>query len=184
MKPFSPNPRTFSHSDPAKLPQDGVLFAVDDSDEISDITLALAFERDQYLPALDITGGSYAALSLDNCFNCTLEGLTVDPRHSRHGIIVADHSDNVWLDGVLFDEHARGADIVIGWRPGLVPSSGWHRAGRVTLRDVRAVDRYPVRVHVWDAPPPLVIGGHVEVRLMNPRYVRAAQWLNAKGLLP
>ena len=29
-----------------------------------------------------------------------------------------------------------------------------------------------------------VIGGNVEVRMMNPRYVRAAQWLNTKGLLP
>jgi hypothetical protein len=184
MKLFTQKSRTCEYGNVPCLPRGGVLFPNSDDGSIADITLALCFEREQYLPGLDITGGRYAALSLDNCFGCTIEGATIDPRASRHGILIADHSDGNWIDSVLFDSHARGADIVIGWRPGLVPSSDWNAAGINVLRDVKATDGKPVRVHVWNAPPPVVEGGNVEIRIMNPRFVRAAQWLNRKGLLP
>lgn len=185
MKLFTPKSRTRAYGSPAELPSDKVIFACnDDETPDADITLALAFAREEYISGIDVTGGAYAALSLDNCFGCTIEGAQIDARHSRHGIIIADHSDKNWIDGVTFDGHARGADILIGWRPGLVPSSAWHRSGVTVLRDVTANDGKPVTVHVWDAPPPVVIGGNVAVRLMNPRYVSAAQWLNTKGLLP
>lgn len=182
MKLFTQQPRTCEYANAVSLPKDNILLPHDN--DPADITLAIAFEREQYLPGLDITGGRYAALSLDNCFGCTIEGAVIDPRASRHGIVIADHSDGNWLDNVRFDTHAKGADIVIGWRPGLVPSSDWYTAGKVVLRDVNAADGKPVRVVVWGAPPPTVINSNVSVRIINPRFVRGAQWLNRKGLLP
>jgi hypothetical protein len=185
MKLFTPKSPIIGYNYPTNLPRDGMLFPANDDDQPdADITLALSFQREEYIAGLDVTGGRTAAIAIDNCFGCTIEGLTVDARASRHGVVIADHSDGIWLDGVLFDGEARGADIVIGWRPGVAPWSTWHRAGLVTLRDVRRSDGKPVRVHVWDADQPIVIKGNVEVRMMNPRYVRAAQWLNKRNLLP
>lgn len=153
----------------------------------SDITYPLAFRREEYFANVAYNAGRHAGIAIDNCFNCTLEGAVITHRKgtkSRHSLVIADHSDNIWIDGLVIKGRPRGAEIVIGWRPGLVPSSDWNRCGSVVLRDVTCDDGKPVRVTVWDAPMPYVQGGNVEVRMMNPRYVRAAQWLNRKGLLP
>ena len=149
-----------------------------------DVTLSVAFKRELYLSGHAIQGGRLSALDVDNSFQCCFEALTINPDGARHGVRIADHSDAIWLDNVTFKSHARQSDILIGWRPGIVPSSRWHKAGIVVLRDVRAEDGRPVTVTVWDGPLPHVINSNVDVRLVGLRMVRAAQWLHAKGLLP
>lgn len=149
-----------------------------------DTAIALAFDREAYLTPWAVAGGHLAAISIDNCIGVTIEGTRCIINGSRHGILVADNSYNVWLDGVTFEGRSSGAEIVIGFRPFISPHSQWHSCGAVTLRDVKNTSGRPVRVSVWDAPDPIVIGGNVQVVRRHRRTVKAAKWLHGKGLLP
>lgn len=149
-----------------------------------DVTLSCMFERERYIPNLTLYGGRLSALDLDNCLYCTFEGVTIDADASRYGIRVADNSNAISLDSVIFEMPARRAEIRIGHRPGSHPASNWHGCGQVILRDVRREDGKPVRVEVWDAPLPILQNSVCDIRVMNPRWVRAAKWLHKKNLLP
>lgn len=158
------------------------------SDEIEtpknyDVGLSLSFIRVEYIPGLTVEGGRRSCLDIDHCYALTLEHLIVCPT-GRHGIRIADRSENIWIDGVTFTRAARRSEILIGHRPGADPCSRWNPAGQVTIRDALRTDGKPVRIEVWDAPPPILINCDADIRMMNPRYTLFAQSLNRKGLLP
>lgn len=178
MKLFTPKPRTVFTTKPTdpRLAPDLV--------HEMDITLGLSFIREYYLPAPKLAGGWWSTLTIDNCIGLSIENASIDP-DGKYGIAIADNSGGIWLDGVLFENPAKRAEIIIGHRPGMVPSSDWHHTGSVALRDLRRSDGGPVRVELWDCDEPMAVNcPTIQFIVRSRRRVKFEQWRHKKGLLP
>lgn len=179
MKLFNHKPRSAGITDSAEIRPGGRIFS-----DGHDTAIGLSFKREQYIAYSYICARTIAALTIDNCLGVTVEGCHIHADGSRHGILIADNSYNIWLDGITFGGRSKFAEIVIGYRPFLVPDSAWHGCGVVTLRDIKSDTGKPVRVSVWDSPRPIVIGdSNVQITMRSSRTIKAAKWLHKKGLL-
>lgn len=80
----------------------------------------------------------------------------------KNGVTAKGAIDGIELNDVLYESHGSECDAEFGqfdkyWKPGRAATRN------IRLVNVRAVDGRPVRVKLWNATKPTVIGGNVKV---------------------
>ncbi len=81
----------------------------------------------------------------------------------KNGVTAKGAVDGIELNDVLYESHGRECDAEFGQHTIYSSAFGKDVTKNIRLINVRSVDGYPVKVKLWNATKPTVIGGNVKV---------------------
>lgn len=81
----------------------------------------------------------------------------------KNGITMKGAIDGVELNDLLFETHGKECDVEFGQHTIYSSALGRDVTKNIRLINVRSLNGQPVKVKIWNATKPMVVGGNVEV---------------------
>lgn len=149
-----------------------------DSNEYSDI-LKFSICSNVLVDNCEIVGGREDAIDCVRGEDYKFSYLKLHPK-GKNGITIKGSIKNTTISNVIFMSHGKECDIELGQH--CIYDSFWgsDKTEGITLINVHSNDSVPVKIKVWNATKPTIIGGNVQVKMVPTIFVKlyfAFRWL-------